>query len=120
MSDDVKIETPTTTETSTPTPSDDTITRLKTELREAGETGKRQWQDAFGKTREAVAGTRAEWTKVATRTRDVVSDVYARAQVRGADLLLRLVSQVRANAEAFESSLRQRTQAVAPAESPQA
>jgi len=112
MSDDVKIETPT---EQTP----DTIERLKTELREAGETGKRQWKDAFGKTREAVTGTRAEWTKVATRTRDVVTDVYARAQVRGADLLLRLVTQVRANAEAFETSLRQRTQS-APAETPQA
>lgn len=116
MSDDVKIETPTETPTEA---TQDTIARLKTELREAGETGKRQWQDALGKTREAVTGTRVEWTKVATRTRDVVSDVYARAQVRGADLLLRLVSQVRANAEAFEANLRQRTQA-APAETPQA
>lgn len=112
MSDDVKTETP------IETPAPDTIERLKSELREAGEVGKRQWQDAFGKTREAVSGTRAEWTKVAARTREVVTDAYARAQVRGADLLLRLVSQVRANAEAFEASLRQRAQE--PVETPQA
>lgn len=112
-----------TTETTT-TPADntadeaprteDTLSNLRSELRDAGETGKKQWQEAFARTRDAVTTTRSELERVAARTRDVATATYARAEARGADLLLRLVAQVRATAESLESSLRTRA-ASAPA-----
>lgn len=98
---------------------DDTLSHLRSELRDAGEVGKKQWQEAFARTREAVTTTRGELERVAARTRDVASAAYSRAQARGADLLLRLVSQVRATAETVEASLRTRA-ASEPASQPDA
>lgn len=88
-----------------------TLADLKSELRDAGEAGKKQWQEAFARTREALTATRAGFERVVTRTRDVASSTCGRAEARGAQMLLRLVSQVRAGAEAFEGSLRERAAA---------
>lgn len=104
----------TTNETTEAPAAEDTISQLRSDLRDAGEVGKKQWQEAFVRTREALTTTRGELERVATRTREVATATYSRAEARGADLLLRLVSQVRATAEALESSLR--TRAAAPAE----
>lgn len=106
-------------ETPAAAPSEDALNRLKTELRDAGEAGKKQWQDAFAKTRDAVQAGSERATKLAGRTREAVEQVYARAEQRGADLLLRLVSSVRAGAESFEASLRDRARPkAAPAAEP--
>jgi hypothetical protein len=105
----------TTTETTAPTAEQDVLAKVKTELKAAGETGKRQWEDAFTKTREGATRFRADWTNVATRTRDVLNDVYARAEARGAALLLGVVAQVRTGAESLEKSLRERAKPVAEA-----
>lgn len=108
----------------TPTPeapiseAPDALGRLRADLREAGETGKRQWQEALGRTREALASTRAELTKLAASTRETTVATYARAERRGADLLLRVAGQVRANVEAFEATLRQRAAGAEQAEGP--
>lgn len=96
----------------------DALGRLRADLREAGETGKRQWQEALGRTREALASTRAELTKLAASTREATVATYARAERRGADLLLRVAGHVRANVEAFEATLRQRAAGAEQAEGP--
>lgn len=92
----------------TETPTDATLNRIKTELRDAGEVGKKQWQEAFTRTRDVVSAGSEHATKLAGRAREVLDQVYARAEQRGADLLLRLVKQVRSGAESFEASLRER------------
>ncbi|MCO5171979.1 MAG: hypothetical protein M9894_37245 [Planctomycetes bacterium] len=86
----------------------DALGRLRADLREAGENGKRQWQEALGRTRDALASTRAELTKLSASTREATLATYARAERRGADLLLRLAGQVRVHVEAFEAALRPR------------
>lgn len=95
----------------------DALSQLRSELRAAGEVGKQQWQEAFARTREALTTTRSELERVASRTREAIAATYARAEARGADLLLRLVSQVRATAESLEASLRARA-GEAPADAP--
>lgn len=86
----------------------DTLTQLRSELRDAGEAGKKQWQEAFARTREALTSTRSELGRAAARTREVAAATWSRAEARGADLLLRLVSQARAATESVEASLRSR------------
>ena len=77
-------------------------------IREAGESGKQEWEQGLAKLREGV--------------RKQSAAVYDRAQERGAGLLLKLISHVRRGAEALEKSIREaRTESIAEApESPAA
>ena len=68
-------------------------------LREAGEAGKKEWEEILNK---AGGFVRERSEELKTN----VEGAYSRAQTRGADLLLKLVSQVRKGVVSFEDSLR--------------
>lgn len=110
---DVKTE-PTPTETKAPA-IEPVLKRLVDDLREAGQVGKKQWEDAIARTREVVARApeqaRAELDKAATRVRSTMTKGLEEAQGRGAKLLLRLVHEVRVRAEQAESTLEKKNQA---------
>jgi hypothetical protein len=92
------------------------VARIVADLREAGATGKKQWEEALTTTRalaaKAPARTRAELEAALGRVRTTLSSSMERAQGRGAGLLLRLVREVRTRAERAEAQLGQQT--VAP------
>lgn len=111
------------------------VARILTDLREAGETGKKQWEETIKKTRtyftkrreDAEASTEAEQTAeeapvsenetVEAETteaekpwkvlRERSAETFAKAQDRGADLLLRLLTRVREGVESVEKSLKE-------------
>jgi hypothetical protein len=68
-------------------------------LREAGEAGKKEWEDILTK---AGGFVRERGDELKTN----VEGAFSKAQTRGADLLLKLVSQVRKGVVSFEDSLR--------------
>ena len=85
------------------------VSRIVADLREAGATGKKQWEEALATTRalaaKAPARTRAELEAALGRVRTTLSSSMERAQGRGATLLLRLVREVRTRAERAEAQL---------------
>ena len=79
--------------------------RLKADFFEAGQTGRKQWEEIFTRSREAV-------TKTHERVRSQVNSSLDTAQGRGADLLLKLLAQLRKGADSLEASIKK----AAPAE----
>jgi len=111
--------TPTPSATSTAPDSASAVARIVADLREAGATGKKQWEEALATTRalaaKAPARTRAELEAALGRVRTTLSSSMERAQGRGAGLLLRLVREVRTRAERAEAQLGQQATTPAPA-----
>ena len=119
MSDTTTTTTATTSPQSTPDETNETAfswtERVKTEVRQAGEMGKAQWKDAFARTRKLLDEARGhfkreELERVASRVKGEVTQAWSRvpvakAQARGADLLLRVVTPVRTFATSIEQSL---------------
>lgn len=103
--------------------------RFLADLREAGEQGKKQWEDMLARvfkreeTAEAAAEAPAEAASEATVEAEAVvtpfarvreraqtllkSEPFTRAQDKGAALLIDLLTRVRRGAEALETSLRE-------------
>jgi hypothetical protein len=101
MSDPKTTETETQTTTTTDTPEHEGAPQTKgvfANLREVGETGKRQWEDTLARLKTG----------------------YDRAQGRGAGLLLRAVSAARGSLQTWEASLQQTQANVADEASEQA
>ncbi len=93
------------------------------DLRRAGERGKQQWEESIAAARRATDEALAALTPDAlgkrwaeARRRVLEAPPVARAQARGAALLLGVVSEVRARATRLEAVLeRARASAAAPA-----
>ncbi len=81
----------------------------------AGETGKKEWELALDKAREFFSQARddaqGEGENAAKTAMDRLQSesgaLFGRAQTRGADLLLRLITSVREGAQSLEKSLRE-------------
>lgn len=81
---------------------------LATRLREAGEAGRKQWEEIFSQVRalrdEQLPRLRQGAQESLARLRQ--DGPFVRAQLRGTELLLQLVSRVRQHATQLEDSLR--------------
>jgi hypothetical protein len=74
-------------------------TALFNALKEAGETGKKEWEEIIAKARDLFADEHRKEFKSG------VNDAFSRAQDRGADLLLKLIAGIRKGVVALEESL---------------
>lgn len=86
-------------------------------IKEAGEIGRKEWEQTLTKAREFLSKARADhaagegthWERFQRET----GVMFGRAQDRGADLLLSLISQVRKGAQTLEENVRQARERVA-------
>jgi hypothetical protein len=99
-----ETETETETEAQAETPQSEAHNAVFERLREAGEIGKKEWEEVLNKVGKLLQ-LPPEERRDELKTN--VQDAFTRAQGRGATLLLQLLSQVRKGVVSLEDSLRE-------------